>query len=283
MKLANLGGRPYLVDGKRTLDVSAASEGRFSSNDVVLTAWTEFESWARSVRDPQWEPMPDAPSGPPVPNPGVIWAAGLNYGHHRREALGLGGGEDHGLPETFLKSPRAVTGPTSNIELPSNTVDYEVELVIVIGDKASRVARRDAMGYVAGFMVGQDVTDRAMQYAAVPQLSMSKSFQTFAPMGPYLVSVDELLALEDAVIECRLNGELMQSDVLGSMLRGVPELIELFSGVAPLEPGDLIFCGTPSGVGHRRTPKRFLVPGDEVVSSIAGIGTIRNVCVAADE
>jgi 2-keto-4-pentenoate hydratase/2-oxohepta-3-ene-1,7-dioic acid hydratase in catechol pathway len=283
VKLANLGGLPYLVEGESSLDVKTASRGRFPSNDAVIADWTEFQSWAGSVPDAQWQAVPDAPFGPPVPNPGVIWAAGLNYGKHRREALNLADREeDHGLPETFLKSPRAVTGPMSEIRLPSGTVDFEVELVIVIGAMADHVTRSEAMDYVAGFMVGQDVTDRALQYATVPQLSMGKSFQTFAPLGPYLVTVDQIGNLEDAVIESRLNGELMQSDVLGSMLRGVPELVELFSGVGPLVPGDLIFCGTPSGVGHRRTPPRFLVPGDEVVSSIGGIGVMRNLCVAAE-
>jgi len=285
MKLANLGGRPYLVNGDLGLDVAAASEGRFYSAQAVLTAWVEFGAWARTVPDtsPRWRTLPDSvPLGPPVPRPGVIWAAGLNYGKHRHEALDLAAGEDHGLPETFLKSPRAITGPTSPIVLPSGTVDYEVELVAVVGVRASRVARADAMAHVAGFMVGQDVSDRSFQYSAVPQLSMAKSFETFAPTGPYLVSTDEMPDFADAAIECRLNGELVQSDVLGSMVRSVAELVELFSRVTPLEPGDLIFCGTPSGVGHRRVPPRFLVPGDEVVSSIGGIGVMRNQCVAPD-
>jgi 2-keto-4-pentenoate hydratase/2-oxohepta-3-ene-1,7-dioic acid hydratase in catechol pathway len=169
------------------------------------------------------------------------------------------------MPLTFTKFPSCLTGPDATVQVTSPRLDWEVELVVVIGER----------GRVAGFTVGQDLSARDVQMlGSPPQFSLGKSFPGFGPTGPWVVTPDGLDDPDDLAISCALNGETMQSDRTSSMLFSVPETIARLSAVLPLLPGDLIFTGTPAGVGNRMDPPRYLQPGDALVSTIEGIGSI---------
>jgi 2-keto-4-pentenoate hydratase/2-oxohepta-3-ene-1,7-dioic acid hydratase in catechol pathway len=160
-------------------------------------------------------------------------------------------------------------------------VDWEVELVAVIGVRAHRVAEDAAWPHVAGLTVGQDLSERVVQWGAGGQFSLGKSFPGFGPMGPWLVTADELADPDDLALECAVNGEVMQKSRTSDMVFGVARLIAELSAILPLLPGDVIFTGTPAGIGATRKPPRFLQPGDVLTSTIEGIGTLRNRCVGA--
>jgi 2-keto-4-pentenoate hydratase/2-oxohepta-3-ene-1,7-dioic acid hydratase in catechol pathway len=156
------------------------------------------------------------------------------------------------------------------------STDWEVELVAVIGRRADRVAESDAWAYVAGLTVGQDISDRKLQFAAGSQFSMGKSRRGYGPIGPWVVTMDELDDPQDLALGCSVNGETMQDARTSDLIFDLPQLVAELSAVLPLLPGDVIFTGTPHGVGVARNPPRFLQPGDTLETWIEGIGTIRN-------
>jgi 2-keto-4-pentenoate hydratase/2-oxohepta-3-ene-1,7-dioic acid hydratase in catechol pathway len=181
----------------------------------------------------------------------------------------------------FTKFVTSLAGPYEIVHLPSDQVDWEVELVAVIGERAYQVAERDAWRHVAGLTVGQDLSERAVQLSGpVPQFSLGKSFPGFSPIGPVLVTPDEFSDPDDLGLRCELGEEVLQDGRTKDMIFSVPQLVARLSAVLPLLPGDLIFTGTPSGVGMGRDPKRYLVPGSTLVSTVEGIGELRNPLVA---
>jgi 2,4-diketo-3-deoxy-L-fuconate hydrolase len=160
-------------------------------------------------------------------------------------------------------------------------VDWEVELVVVIGRPAERVPEEKAWSCVAGVMAGQDLSERTVQLAGpVPQFSLGKSFPGFGPTGPWLVTPDELPDRDDLRLRCSVDGRVLQDGRTGDMIFSVPELVARISAVCPMLPGDLIFTGTPPGVGMGRKPPEFLRPGMTLVSTIEGLGELRNALVA---
>ena len=277
MRLANIDGRAALVfvdsDGTdaRALDVETASAAAFGSDPQALfTDWDAFRKWASGVR-PGGEAVDRARLGAPVPRPRQVFAIGINYAEHAAEA-GYPAGS---LPITFTKFPSSLTGPDAQVELPPGSVDWEVELVVVIGTGGKNVSREDAWSHVAGLTVGQDLSEREAQNAgAKPQYSLAKSHTGFGPTGPWLVSTDEFENPDDLAIRSTLSGEVMQSSRTSNMIYSVPDLIFELSRVCELFPGDIIFSGTPEGVGNARTPKRFIGPDDDLLSEIEGIGHI---------
>ena len=207
-----------------------------------------------------------------MPRPRQVFAIGINYAGHAAEA----GLERPEFPPTFTKFPTCLTGPYATVELPSEFVDWEVELVLVVGRHAYEVAEGDGWSHIAGVTVGQDLSERIVQTRPpAPQFSLGKSFPGFGPTGPWVVTPDELADPDDLELGCTVNGEEVQKSRTSDLIFGADALIHLLSSVTPLLPGDLIFTGTPAGVGATRTPPRFLSPGDELVSTIAGVGTIR--------
>jgi 2-keto-4-pentenoate hydratase/2-oxohepta-3-ene-1,7-dioic acid hydratase in catechol pathway len=207
----------------------------------------------------------------PVPRPRQVFAIGMNYAAHAAEA----GVDAPEFPPTFTKFPTCIAGPDAEVGLPSTFVDWEVELVVVIGERAYEVASGKGWTHVAGLMVGQDLSERVVQLRPpAPQFSLGKSFPGFGPIGPWIVTPDELENPDDLAISCTLNGEEVQKSRTSDLIFGVDALVHDLSSITPLLPGDLIFTGTPSGVGGARTPPRFLAPGDHLVSTIEGIGTI---------
>ena len=281
VRLANLHGRSTLVVGDGVVDVERASGGRFSADPMAaLAAWRAFADWAAGRRAGEAErPLVDSDLGPPVPRPRSVFAIGLNYRDHAREA----GLELPKQPMVFTKFPSCLAGPRGDIVCHGERVDWEVELVVVIGRRGRRIGEAEAVDHVAGYMVGQDVSDRRLQFSDVPpQFSLGKSLDGYGPIGPVVVSLDAFADPNDLALTCDVSGERMQSGRTSDMVFAVPALVAYLSRWCTLEPGDLIFTGTPAGVGSTRNPRRYLGAGDEVVSTIEGIGTLRNRCVAAE-
>jgi 2-keto-4-pentenoate hydratase/2-oxohepta-3-ene-1,7-dioic acid hydratase in catechol pathway len=184
-----------------------------------------------------------------------------------------------GVPATFTKFPASLGGPFDDIEIVGDAVDWEVELVVVVGIEARDVAEADAWHHIAGLTVGQDVSDRTLQFAAGMQFSLGKSRSGYGPMGPWVVTPDEVPNPDDLGLGCSVDGETVQDARTNDLIFNVPQLIAELSSVLPLLPGDVIFTGTPAGVGMARKPPRSLKPGQVLESWIEGIGTIRNRCV----
>ncbi|WP_214370655.1 fumarylacetoacetate hydrolase family protein [Pseudonocardia sp. H11422] len=279
VRILNLAGRLALAVGDGAVDVETASGGSFAADvQSVYARWPEFREWAAGFRGQPTTQIDERDLGAPVPRPPQVFAIGLNYREHAEEA-GLDLPE---RPMVFTKFPAAVTGPYDDIMLPPGSVDFEVELVAVIGRRAEHVPVDEAWQYVAGLTVGQDLSERELQTAgpAPAQFSMGKSFTGFAPIGPALVTPDEFRDPDDLELGCILTGTQMQKARTGDMIFAIPQIIAFLSSVLPLLPGDLIFTGTPSGIGWARRPKRLLTPGDELVTYAEGIGEMRHHFVA---
>lgn len=279
IQLANVKGRASLLLGGRVVDVQRASKGRFSADSMAaLHEWPAFAEWARGVReDDATAGLVETDLGPPVPRPAKVFAIGMNYREHAKEA----GLDIPQTPVVFTKFPNCLVGPRAAVELSSDFVDWEVELVVVISRRGRRIAPAQAFDYVAGYCVGQDISDRRIQFSdKPPQFSMGKSIDTFGPIGPALVSLDEFPDPNDLALTCDVAGERMQDARTSDLIFPVAELIAFLSSMCTLEPGDLIFTGTPSGVGSTRNPRRYLKVGEEIVSTIEHIGTLVNRCVA---
>lgn len=278
MKILNLSGRLSLqVDGG-AIDVAEASGGRFGPDvQSVFDVWDDFRTWAVRFDDtaaPTVE-IVDAELGAPAPRPPQVFAIGLNYAGHAAEA---GHGVPMDRPVVFTKFPASITGPYSTIGLPDGKVDWEVELVVVIGRRAENVRAADAWSHVAGLTIGQDLSERVLQSSgpAPAQYNLGKSFTGFAPIGPALVTPDEMANPDDLELSCSLNGVEMQRARTSEMIFSVPDIIAFLSGVVPLLPGDVIFTGTPAGIGAARTPQVFISPGDELASQVEFLGEMRH-------
>lgn len=277
LKFVNLADRAALVLEGKVVDLERASGGSLPSDPMqALARWDEVRACA--------PPIPaDAPSyveaavGPPVPRPSKVFGVGLNYKSHAEEA----GLELPSVPLIFTKFPNCICGPRAEVVMTGNRVDYEVELVVVMGRQARNLGASDVRDAIAGYTVGQDISDRSMQFnGKPPQFSMGKSADTFGPIGPALVGLDAFPDPDDLAIRCEVAGELRQQDRTSGMLFSVTELVVYLSRYCTLLPGDLIFTGTPAGVGSVRDPRSYLEPGQEIVSTIEGIGTLRNRCLA---
>jgi 2-keto-4-pentenoate hydratase/2-oxohepta-3-ene-1,7-dioic acid hydratase in catechol pathway len=215
----------------------------------------------------------------PVSNPEKILCVGKNYLDHAEEM----GGNQPAIPVIFNKLPSALNGPNQPIRLPqiSQNVDYEAELVAVMGRGGKNILRADALSHVFGYTIGNDVTARDWQKCCpAGQWLLGKSFDTFAPVGPWIVTADEITDVGGLRLSLRLNGETMQSASTDQLIFPLDELIAHVSQFVTLRPGDLLFTGTPAGVGAARKPPRFLADGDQIEISIDGIGTLANPVVA---
>jgi 2-keto-4-pentenoate hydratase/2-oxohepta-3-ene-1,7-dioic acid hydratase in catechol pathway len=213
----------------------------------------------------------------PILRPGKIICIGLNYRDHAAEA----GVPVPEYPAVFAKYGNAVIGPGEPIVLPriSQQVDYEAELGVVIGRRGKGIAEADALGYVAGYLVVNDVSARDFQNRT-SQWTIGKTFDTFAPMGPALVTADEIPDPHRLSIRLSIGGDILQSSNTCNLVFGVPRLVAFLSAVMTLEPGDVIATGTPGGVGFARRPPRWLRPGDVVRVEIEDIGTLENPVIA---
>jgi 2,4-didehydro-3-deoxy-L-rhamnonate hydrolase len=276
MKIANHAGRLALVLTDGIADVATASDGRFGPDPMsAYDDWPAFVAWASGITDPTG-PLEEAQLDNPVPRPRQVFAIGLNYRSHAEES-GMALPE---VPATFTKFPASLAGPFDDIEIIGESVDWEVELVAVIGRRADRVTEAEAWDHIAGLTIGQDISDRALQFAAGMQFSLGKSRRGYGPVGPWIVTVDDLPDRDDLALGCSVDGRTVQDGRTNDLVFSVPRLVAELSAVLPLMPGDLIFTGTPSGVGMARQPPEVLRPGQVLESWIEGIGTIRNTCTA---
>jgi 2,4-didehydro-3-deoxy-L-rhamnonate hydrolase len=283
VRIANLERRLVLVtsDGTRAVDVAQSSNNRFESDPQrIYQRWNEFRSWAVSADMSSATPFPAERLAAPAPRPQQVFAIGLNYREHAVES-------NFAVPDEptvmFTKWCSCLTGPITEVELPAGgNTDWEVELVAVVGAYAYRVAENQAWDHVAGLTVGQDLSERLTQTAGPsPQFSLGKSFPGFGPTGPWLVTPDDFTDRDDIELGCSINGEQMQKGRTRDLVFPVPALISKLSHKLPLLPGDLLFTGTPAGVGLGRSPQRFLAAGDELVSYAEGIGELRQRFVAS--
>ena len=275
-KLANVSGRSVLVNGDDYFDLAKISEGNVSSDpsQVVNSLGAISKLYEQIDQFDASGSLKDVQMGPPVTGSRNCFAVGLNYRNHAEES----GMEIPPFPMIFTKHTSCINGPFDNIEMRSDIVDYEAELVVVIGKQGKNISNDEAWNHVAGLTVGQDISDRSVQFHATPpQFNLGKSFDTFGPIGPILVSPDQFEDKSSLNLECSVNGELRQKDNTNDLIFDIPYIISYVSEFITLEPGDLIFTGTPAGVGA--TQGKLLKDGDILSTTISGIGTIENKCV----
>lgn len=273
MRFANIDERGCIAIGAKYFDIAKASGGRFSGDvQATYASWSDLIDWYASDFDPEGLTPVEGRLGAPAPAPSQVFGIGVNYADHAAEAA-------FAIPEAPLVFPKfasCIVSPEQRLPLDTDTVDWEVELVVVIGQTARRVSDKDAWSYIAGLTIGQDISDRALQFSdpANPQFGLGKSKFGYGPIGPVIVTPDEFDDPDNLAISCSLNGEMVQQSRTSKLIFNVAALVSYLSSVVTLRPGDLIFTGTPSGVGVARTPPRYLVDGDTLVSSIEGIGSM---------
>jgi 2-keto-4-pentenoate hydratase/2-oxohepta-3-ene-1,7-dioic acid hydratase in catechol pathway len=276
-RLVNLDDRAALEHDGRAYDLAELSgDPALSDPRLAIARHRDLHDLAaRAASAEGGVAVEPARLGPPMPAPCQVFGIGLNYRDHAAET----GASLPPAPLTFTKFPSCIAGPTADVPLSGDTVDWEVELVVVIGDACAHVDASDAWSVVAGLTLGQDISDRTVQRTGVPpQFSLGKSFPRYGPTGPAIVSVDAFDDPDDIGLWCEVAGERMQDSRSRQLVFPIPTLVAYLSSIVPLAPGDLIFTGTPAGVGMARG--RFLAAGEVVVSGAEVIGELRNTCVS---
>lgn len=281
VRIANLNGRLTLLNGEDALDVENESDGRFGPDPLsAFNEWHAFSDWMEGVRfdRPAAAPFATTELETPVPRPSQIFAIGLNYADHAAESKMT-------LPEhpiVFTKFASSLTGADVEVELTGDRVDWEAELVVVIGRVGRNIGITSAWDHVAGLAVGQDISDRSVQNRGTPaQFSLGKSFRGFAPVGP-VVPLSQLpvganrdaLRISSVLTEVDGTRRTLQDGTTADMIFSVPEIIHRLSATVEFRPGDLIFTGTPSGVGLGREPQEFFRTGQKLTTEIEGLGSI---------
>ncbi len=273
---ANVLGKSALVDGDKFFDLASISKGMVSADPMEslaepqalhrLSAGLENFSASGIIDEVELEA--------PVPRPANSFGIGLNYQTHVDEAEMA----TPDVPMVFAKLPSCIAGPKSEVLMRSDECDYEGELVVVIGPGGKDIPEETAWEHVLGLSVGQDFSDRGAQFMSNPaQFTLGKSMDSFGPIGPALVSTDSFKTPDNLELRTWVNGELRQHDRTSNLIFGIPKLVSFLSRFVTLCSGDLIFTGTPEGVGFRNGV--FLKDGDMVRTSIKGIGTLENRCV----
>ena len=249
----------------------------FPFGSDMLSFIVEAESGARKHEESI--PLSSVKLMAPLSNPPRIFGIGINYLEHAAETNMT----IQEIPTVFLKLTSSITGPDSPIFLPPNATnpDYEAELALVIGKGGHHIDAGDWQDHVFGYTILNDVSARGVQLATT-QWMLGKSFPTFTPFGPWIVTADEIEDPHDLDITCTVAGQVLQSANTRDLIFRIPALIEYISSITPLESGDIISTGTPPGVGLGRTPKRWLQPDEDVVVTIDKIGSLHNFTVAID-
>jgi len=275
-RFANVAGRSSLVDDAGDYyDLERMTDGAVSSDPDVVLADSDVLTAAQGRLDDMtpFGTLDGADIWPPV-TPRNVFAVGLNYADHIAESKM----DVPTTPLVFTKFPSCIVGPNADVELRSAHADYEVELVVVIGRGGRDIAAGAAWDHVLGLTAGQDISDRALQFAAKPpHFDLGKSRDTYGPLGPTLVSPDMFADPTDLALTCAINGEVRQNSRTSNMIFSVADQIAYLSSIMTLAPGDIIFTGTPDGVGGPNGI--FLQPGDVITSEVEGIGTLTNRCI----
>jgi 2,4-didehydro-3-deoxy-L-rhamnonate hydrolase len=283
MRFANLHGRGVLVTvdatgSDRAIDIERATNGRLGSDPAMyvdLDNHPALAELAAAVLPADWPVLDLAALQAPVPRPPKGLGVGLNYRTHVVES----GRALPTEPHLFGKTDNCVCGPFDDIVAPAGReeIDYETEVVIVFGRTCKGVAAADAWAYIAGVTGGQDISDRGEQFRLpIKQFTIAKSYDTFGPTGPFLVTPDEFDDRDALELTGVVSGEVMQTANTNDLIFSIPALVEWLSRYMTFGPGDLVWTGTPGGVGEARTPPRWLRDGDIVETTISGVGTMRN-------
>jgi len=276
-RLINAAGRAGLQSGLHWHDLaSVAGDESLASPMAAIARFGELHGLQAAIGDRTPDgAVADVDLLPCVPSPSKVFAIGLNYRSHAAESSM----ELPPAPLTFTKFPSCLVGPHADVVLSGTTVDWEVELVVVIGVGGRNIAEADAWSHVAGLTLGQDISDRAVQMTGKPpQFSLGKSFDSYGPVGPAIVSVDSFENPDDVELWCDVAGERMQHARSSDLIFPVAHLVAYLSSICTLLPGDIIFTGTPDGVGMARG--RFLADGELIRSGAEVIGELHNRCVA---
>jgi 2-keto-4-pentenoate hydratase/2-oxohepta-3-ene-1,7-dioic acid hydratase in catechol pathway len=280
LRFASRNGRAHLVVGAdhRLVDLETVSGGKFSSEPIdAFRRWKELRAFAATVPEDSGDICDVHSLDAPSPWPTQVFGIGLNYRSHAEES----GLPIPTSPLTFAKYSSSIAHGDADIPLGGSSIDWEVELVVVIADGGRTIAHENAWDHVAGIAVGQDISDRALQFASQPpQFSLGKSRKNYSPFGPWLIDAADVPERDALHMTCTLNGETVQDTSTDDLIFSVSDIISYLSEIVQLLPGDVIYTGTPGGVGVSRQPAVFLKPGDVLVSTIDGIGTTTNRCIA---
>lgn len=278
--LAHVAGRAALVAGVDYYDIARISNGALGTDPMTLVDKGP-ELSALSARLSDHSPdgtLEGARLDAPIPRPGKVFGIGLNYSDHAAE----GGLEVPDNPLVFAKFPNCIAGPFADVELRSDRCDYEGEVVVVMGRRAKDVSPDSAWDYIFGVTAGQDISDRAVQMASKPpHFDLGKSFDTFGPIGPVVVSPDSLPDRDAISVRTLVNGEVRQDSTTSKLIFSIPTLVHYLSRITTLEPGDLIFTGTPAGVGMPQ--KKWLTHGDVITTEVGGFARTVNTCVRVSD
>ena len=278
MKFAVHAGRAKVVspDSTSMLDLERASGGRLPSDpNSCFARWSEVVALANTTTNFD-EPCVATELDAPSPHARQVFGIGLNYRHHAEES----NMPIPTAPLTFPKFPSSINSPFGDVVIDVPAGDFEAELVVVVGSGGRNIEASRAWDAIAGICVGQDISDRALQFASQPpQFGLGKSRLGYSPFGPWLTSPDAVPNRDALQLSCLLNGEEMQSTNTNDLIFSVTDLVTYLSSIVELLPGDVIFTGTPGGIGATRKPPRFLAPGDVLTTSLAGVATITNTCV----
>ncbi len=283
MRFANLQGRAVIVIADtdlidRAVDIERASDGRLGSDPAVyvdLTNHPLLASIASAASVADWPAIDPSQLGAPVPRPPKGLGVGLNYRTHAIES----GRELPTEPHLFGKTDNCVAGPFDDVIAPAgrHEIDYEAEVVIAFGRICKNATEADAWSYIAGVTAGQDISDRGEQFRPpIKQFTIAKSYDTFGPTGPFLVTPDELPDRDALDLTGVVSGEIMQQANTSDLIFSIPALVVWLTRFMTFGPGDLVWTGTPGGVGEARSPQRFLVDGDVIETTVSGVGTMRN-------
>jgi 2,4-didehydro-3-deoxy-L-rhamnonate hydrolase len=294
MRFANVQGRGALVVGApgsnghvtervdHAIDIATATRGALPSDPAVyvdLAHHPALREVAATIDPTQYPVLDPATLGAPVPRPPKGFGVGLNYRSHAIES----GREMPTEPHLFGKTDNCVTGPFDPIVIPAgrHEIDFEAEVVIVFGRPCKGATEADAWSYLAGVTCGQDISDRGEQFRPpLKQFTIAKSYDTFGPIGPLLVTPDEFANRDALALTGVVSGEMMQQANTDDLIFSIPALVAWLSRFITFGPGDLVWTGTPGGVGEARSPQRYLRAGDVVETTITGVGTMRNPVVA---
>ena len=278
MRFANRAGRAFVLREEGSgWDLESASGGRFSSDPMQMWArHHEIRDWASGANPAAAIEVRPQDLDAPVPTPGAIVAIGLNYAEHAAET---GFESPTELPPVFAKFPSSITGAHGSVTLPQGgTTDWEVEVVAVVGSQMHDVPQDEVIAHLAGLTIGQDLSERTRQFSGpAPQFGLAKSYPGFAPIGPWVVSMDEFEDPNALELGCSIDGCVVQSGTTANLLFSLPRSLSELSKVFTLRPGDLVFTGTPDGVGIGMSPPRYLQQGETLESWVEGIGRMTHV------
>ena len=281
MKLANVAGRASIIVEGRVLDIESASNGELGPDLITMVDRENTDRLVALAAAADVDRLPvldEAQLGAPVDRPSKVVALALNYASHVIESNKTMPDEPH----VMVKFPSSIVGPYDEIVVPPgrDMIDYETELVLVIGRKFRSISEDEAWDAVAGITAGQDISDRGEQFRPpIKQFSMAKSYDTFSPMGPLLVTPDEFPDKDDIGLTGWVNGEQVQTARTSDFIFSVPQMLAWLSRFVTFEVGDVIYTGTTGGVGEARTPPLYLKDGFVVETEVEGVGKMRNPVV----